>query len=296
MNLETRKNSIYFNISMTAIMCAINVIFVLITRFVPLSFMVFMFVLPSISVIQCLICKKIYFIPYLLVSATLCFLVNIAEISNTIFYIIPSLVIGFIIGFCFDHKVPVAYTFIIASIFQLILSYITVPIVNAIYGINIIDLFVKAFGLSNFQYINEITPLFMYFMAAAQVAIALLISVLIQKTLRIPIIFDLNQKYLVSILAILLAILAPIFVLIPVLKNVTLLLFGIAIVLSIIELNKMTLENKIAIILLLCSFVISLFTFLLSAKYIIPPFQILVFEIMIFVSNFYIIYLDFRRK
>lgn len=296
MNLLKKKESIYFNIALTALLCALNVIFVFITRFLPLSFFIFMIVLPSISTIEAILCKKIYFIPYFLVSGTLCFLVNIAEISNTLFYIFPSLIIGFIIGECFILKINIAYTFIVSSLMQLLLSYVTLYLVYAIYQIDIINVFVTAFNLTNFKYLNEITPIFMLFMASAQVALALVFSIKFVKTLQIPIIFEWRKNFYINLTSIIMCILSVGFIFIEATRPIVLLLFCISLMLTIFEIIKIKLEDRFGVILLIVSFIVSLLIFLLFSTKIIPPFQIILFEIMILISNFYIIYSQMKER
>ena len=170
-----KKETIVQNIAYMAIMAAINVIFVLLTTFVPVLLFLIVFVLPLTSVIVTLHCKKRYFPIYAVVTVGLCMLVTIWRIDDTIFYVIPSLISGFIFGLLIEKKFPSFWIIFITTIIQIGFTYASIPLIQLMFGRNIIDVFATAFSLQDFQYLSFVVPCFIFFISLAQEIIAFII-------------------------------------------------------------------------------------------------------------------------
>ena len=170
-----KKETIVQNIAYMAIMAALNVIFVLLTTFVPVLLFLIVFVLPLTSVIVTLHCKKRYFPIYAVVTVGLCMLVTIWRIDDTIFYVIPSLISGFIFGLLIEKKFPSFWIIFITTIIQIGFTYASIPLIQLMFGRNIIDVFATAFSLQDFQYLSFVVPCFIFFISLAQEIIAFII-------------------------------------------------------------------------------------------------------------------------
>ncbi len=170
-----RKETIVQNIAYMAIMAAINVIFVLLTTFVPVLLFLIVFVLPLTSVIVTLHCKKRYFPIYAVVTIGLCMLVTLWRIDDTIFYVIPSIISGFIFGVLVEKKVPSFWIIFITTVIQIGFTYATIPLIQAMFGRNIVEVFATAFSLQDFQYLSYVVPCFIFFISLAQEIIAFII-------------------------------------------------------------------------------------------------------------------------
>ena len=96
MSVFKKKETIVENMTYMGLMAAINVVFVLLTTFVPFLFFLIVFVLPLTSTIVALHCNKKYFPIYAFATIGLCLLVTIWKIDDTLFYIIPSIITGFL--------------------------------------------------------------------------------------------------------------------------------------------------------------------------------------------------------
>lgn len=289
------KNDAIHNISLIALLCAIDVVFVLFIRFVPGSFIYLLLFFPSISVVEALFCDLKYYPFYFIVAAGLCFLTNISDISNTLFYIIPSLVLGLAVGICIKYKISLQNTMILCSLVSLSTTYITLPIIKAIYEIDVLNILITSFGLSKFNYIFEIGPSFVFFLSFVQVTISVLITIIIAKSLQISIILDKDFNIISLVIAILLDILSIIFIFTPALRMLPILLFCISLTLIIFEIAKFKNINALTIGIIGGSFVLSIMFFLIFSPQIIKPFQILIFETMIFVVALYIMLLITKR-
>ncbi len=170
-----KRETLIQNMTYMAIMAAINVVFVLLTTFIPVLMFIIVFILPLTSTIVTLYCKKRYFPIYAFVTIGLCLLVTMSNISDTLFYVIPSIITGFIFGIMVMYKVPAVWIIFSTSVIQLGVSYAMIPFIEWLLGINIIDVFATAFGVSNFVYLDYVTPCFIYFIALVQSAFTYLI-------------------------------------------------------------------------------------------------------------------------
>ena len=175
MELTKKKETLLQNITYMALMAAINVIFVLLTTFVPILFFLIVFVLPLTSTIVTLHCKKRYFPIYAVATIGLCMIVTIWKIDDTIFYVIPSVISGFMFGFLIEKKVPSFWILLVATTLQIIFTYISIPIIQAIFGRSIVEVFATAFGLAEFPYLSYLVPCFIFFISLSQEIITYMI-------------------------------------------------------------------------------------------------------------------------
>ena len=102
MALFSKKTTLVHNITYMAITTAINLVFIVLDTFVPFMMLLLILLLPFVSAVVSYFCQKRYYIIYAVASVGLCL---IFSISSTIFYIIPALCSGFVIGLLLDKKV-----------------------------------------------------------------------------------------------------------------------------------------------------------------------------------------------
>jgi len=169
------KKTLIQNITYMAIMAAINVIFSVLAMFLPLASFILMLVLPFTSVIVVLFCKEKYFVIYAVSTVILCLLVTITEAQTTIFYIIPSIISGFVFGWLIKAKIHAAFILIISTTVQLGLTYATLPLIHWIYGVNMIDVFKTLLHLNAHPMVDGIIPTFFYVLALAQTTFSFII-------------------------------------------------------------------------------------------------------------------------
>lgn len=175
MKLFTKKEKLIDNIAYMAIMAAINVVFTLITTLSPILVILIVFVLPLTSTIVTLYCKKRYFPIYAFVTISLCFLVTIWNISDTLFYVIPSIVSGFIFGLLILKKVHSTLIIFISSIAQTILTILSIPLIKALLNIDIINVFSSLLNLNNFKYLDFVSYSFIFFLSLTQISLSFII-------------------------------------------------------------------------------------------------------------------------
>ena len=175
MEARKRKETLVQNITYMALMAAINVIFVLLTTFIPFLFFLIVFVLPLTSTIVTLHCKKRYFPIYAVATIGLCMLCTIWKIDDTIFYVIPSIISGFVFGFLVEKKVPSFWIILSTTILQIGFTYASIPLIKLMTGRNIIEDFATVFLIKDFIYLDYVTPCFIFFIALAQEILAFVI-------------------------------------------------------------------------------------------------------------------------
>ena len=170
-----KKETLIQNITYMALMAAVNVIFVLLTTFVPVLFFLIVFVLPLTSVVVTIHCKKRYFPIYAVATVGLCMICTIWRIDDTIFYVIPSIISGFVFGFMIEKKIPSYWIILATTVLQIGFTYASIPLIQLMTGRNIIEVFATAFGIADFKYLDYVVPSFIFFMSLAQQVLAFMI-------------------------------------------------------------------------------------------------------------------------
>lgn len=255
-----KRETLTENIAYMALMAAINVVFVLISSLVPVLVFLLIFILPLSSTIVTIYCKKKYYIVYALATLVLCFLVSFWDIGNTLFYVFPSLISGFIFGLLIEKGWNPILIVLIAVISQVLLSYPSIPLIQLMYGRSIIEDFASIFGLKSFAYLNYVKHMFIVSLALMQQTISFLIV-----NEELPKLSYKEQENKRSDIIVLIGI--PFFIALSVVMGFVFpelsysFMFG-AILLSIYEMGEIILsKNKLFIILLGVSLLLFIFLF-----------------------------------
>lgn len=169
MSLFKKRETLTQNIAYMGIMAAINVIATILMNYVlPVLFIPFMLILPLTSTVVTLFCKKRYFVFYAIATVGICFLVTINNISDTLFYILPSIISGFLFGIFIIYRLPATGAIFAAALANVAITYLSIPIINLIYGQNIIHTIASLFHLQDFIYLDFVVPTFILLMSIIQ--------------------------------------------------------------------------------------------------------------------------------
>lgn len=169
MSLFKKRETLTQNIAYMGIMAAINVIATILMNYVlPVLFIPFMLILPLTSTVVTLFCKKRYFVFYAIATLGICFLVTINNISDTLFYILPSIISGFLFGIFIIYCLPATGAIFAAALANVALTYLSIPVINLIYGQNIIHTIASLFHLQDFIYLDFVVPTFILLMSIIQ--------------------------------------------------------------------------------------------------------------------------------
>lgn len=173
-----KRETITQNIAYMGIMAAINVAFVLVATLLPFLLFILVFVLPLTSVIVTVFCKKRYYLIYAVSTLILCCLVtSYSSISDTLFYVLPSLITGFIFGTLIEKQIPSILIIAITTFIQGMFSYASIRLIELIYGRNIIIDFATIFNLQNYPYLYYIVPIFIFVLALVQQSISYIVII-----------------------------------------------------------------------------------------------------------------------
>jgi hypothetical protein len=175
MGLLTRRETLTQNITYMAIMAAVNAIFSLIAALVPVASLFLMIVLPLSSAIVFLFCKHRYYVIYAVATITLCLLVTIFDMSFTIFYVLTSLITGYLFGLFIKYKLHAIWSILITSIAQGLFSALTIPLINVLFEVNVIDTFKGIMQVTTSTNVDIIIPTFLFFLALVQMTFSYIV-------------------------------------------------------------------------------------------------------------------------
>lgn len=162
MSVFRKRETLVENITYMALMAAINVIFVLLTYFLPFMMFALIFVLPLSSTIVATYCKKRLYPIYAIVTVGVCLLVSMMDIGDTIFVVIPSIITGFLFGILIKQNIPSIIVIALTTIVQVVLTYPGLLLINQVIYPGKEDLFVvvcKMVGVTNESLISYIKHL-----------------------------------------------------------------------------------------------------------------------------------------
>lgn len=172
MSVLKKQETLVQNIAYMGIMASVNVIFVIMTYFIPFLLFLLVFILPLCSAIISYYCKRIYFPIYLIAVAAICLLIDPAD---TIFYVIPSLITGFIYGYLIELKAPSIVIILIVTLIQNFLLLLSIPLIQFFTGHNIVEDMAKIFRINDYEYLDYVKYLFIMFVAFAQSVITYIV-------------------------------------------------------------------------------------------------------------------------
>lgn len=198
MEVFKKRESVIQNIAYMAIMAAINILFVLLSNVLPVLLFLLVLVLPLTSTIVTLYCKKKYYPIYAIATLGLCLAVAGGfSIFDTLIYVFPSLIVGFLFGIGFEYRVSAILILVGTTLAQFILSYLTfLVLTRIIVEFNVMDGLINLFGLKNFAYLNAVLLIFVYIVAQMQIVISYLFIRLEVRRIGIEVNLECSSRYL----------------------------------------------------------------------------------------------------
>lgn len=169
------KQTLIQNLAFMALMAAINMVFSLVALFFPLASLFLMIALPMASVMVVLVCKEKYYPIYALATLCLSFLATFNGPETTLFYLLPSLLSGFLFGFLIKRRIYSGWIILAVSALELAMSYMTMLLINVIYETDMVAFFARMFVMDQSPYIGVIMPTFFFVLALAQSAFCFIV-------------------------------------------------------------------------------------------------------------------------
>ena len=135
--LSQRKSAAQI-IALMAMMSAINIIVSVIAAFSVIASVLLIIILPLTSTIVVLACPEKYFPIYAFATIGLSVVATIWNLDVTLFYVVPSIVSGFVFGFCIKRSIYFGWSIVISALLQMGISFAIIPLINVLFEIDFI--------------------------------------------------------------------------------------------------------------------------------------------------------------
>ncbi|MCR5332796.1 MAG: hypothetical protein K6E11_02090 [Bacilli bacterium] len=175
MKLFSNRETLLENMTLMGIMASINIIIAVIAAFFPVFSLFLVLILPLSSTLVELFCKDRYFPIYAFATIGLALVATIWNMETTIFYVIPSILTGYIFGLMSKKNVPAIYSILAASVAQAGVTIAFIPFINFVFDVDVIFTFKSFFKLTESIYIDEIVPAFIFAISMVQIVLSYLI-------------------------------------------------------------------------------------------------------------------------
>ncbi len=159
------------NISFMAIMAAITAVFSLLIAFWPELSVGLVFFLPILSALVGYTCLKRYLPAYLIAACALSLAVASFNIGESLFIVIPSILIGALLGLALKIGFGNGITVFLMGLLQMGVNCLIVVILKATISLDPISTFYSIFGVETNERIVSLTPSLVFAIALAQCAI-----------------------------------------------------------------------------------------------------------------------------
>ena len=169
MSIFKKKTTLVHHITYMGIMACINFLFIILDTYVPFLMFLLIFLLPLASTVVSYYCLKRYYIIYAVASIGLCLISG--NIIDTIFYIVPALISGFLIGLLLDKKVNPFWIILVSTVVEASLSFAFIPLINLISNEDFVVSLLSILHLETFKYQEDVIYLIIYFLALLQVSL-----------------------------------------------------------------------------------------------------------------------------
>ena len=151
MKLLKKRDSFVSNMTFMGIMSAIiiilNALVSLTNLYLPVMGLILSLLLPFVVCLVEVSCKDRYFPIFFIVTILLSFVTTLWNLESTIYYLVSSLISGYIFGLSIKKKIPLTYSILVASLLQTFLIYGFSRLVKVIFTVDAIELFLTAVGL-----------------------------------------------------------------------------------------------------------------------------------------------------
>lgn len=175
MRLVYQRKNLQKSIPLMALMAAINVIIAEIAGLSLIASLFLILCLPLTSVLVEICCKDRYFPIYAIATIGLSLGLTFWNIETTIFYVLPSIITGYIFGLLAKRKIPTVWSIFLATLAQTGISYALIPFINFVFQVDLIMTFKTAFGLKDMVNVSYIIPTFIFLISLVQISLSQLI-------------------------------------------------------------------------------------------------------------------------
>ncbi|MCQ2793187.1 MAG: hypothetical protein MJ221_02015 [Bacilli bacterium] len=175
MKIFSKRETLAQNMALMGIMSAINIIIAVVCSLVPWIAIFLILILPLTSVLVEIFCKDKYYPIYALATFGLALVATLWNMETTIFYVLPSLLTGYVFGLLAKKKIPSIYSILGSSLIQMGLTLAFIPLINFIFGVDVVLTFKTFFNLADSKNIDVIVPAFIFVISLIQMALSYII-------------------------------------------------------------------------------------------------------------------------
>ena len=175
MALFSKKETLIRAMPLMAMMAAINVIFSLFTAFVPFMAIALIIFIPLTSTLVEVYCKDRYFPIYAIATLGLSICVSLSAIDFTLFYLVPSIITGYVFGFMGKRNFPSLWGILIASILQTGISFAFIPLIKLVTQRSLIDDIKIILGVTDTTYFNNLIVLLFFVISLVQTILSFIV-------------------------------------------------------------------------------------------------------------------------
>lgn len=154
--MELKSRTLTHQLAYIAIMSAITIIFSVLTNFFPLVSLLLLLFLPFVSALVAVTCDLKLFPIYLVSVVLLSVVFDITNFLSIVFYLIPGLISGLVIGIGYRQKLNGIYMLIGIALVNFVANYATIPVLDYVYQIDTIEYSMGFIGFANHPLIKEI--------------------------------------------------------------------------------------------------------------------------------------------
>ena len=172
MKLFSKRETLLQNMALMGIMAAINIIVAVISAFVPVISLFLVLILPLSSTLVELYCKDRYYPIYAIATIGLSLVATMWNMETTIFYVVPSILTGYIFGLMSKKNVPSIYSIFTASVIQTGVTIAFIPLINFLFDVDLVKTFLTFFRVDSFFYVEDFVLAFILVMSLIQVALS----------------------------------------------------------------------------------------------------------------------------
>ena len=173
--MELKSRTLTHQLAYIAIMSAITIIFSVLTNFFPLVSLLLLLFLPFISALVAITCDLKLFPIYLVSVILLSIVFDATNFLGIVFYLIPGLISGLVIGIGYRQKINGIYMLIGIALVNFVSNYATIPVLDYLYQIDTVNYSMGFIGFSNHPLINDIFIGILFVTATIQATITFLI-------------------------------------------------------------------------------------------------------------------------
>lgn len=156
-------------------MSGITIILSVLTNFIPFMSIFLIIGLPFVAALVAITCDLKMFPIYLVASLLLSIVVDAANFLNIIFYLLPSLVSGLVIGVTYRLKLNGLYMLLAVAFINFLANFAIIPILDRLYEIDFINYALSLIGLANHPLKTALFLLLLFVIALIQASFTYMI-------------------------------------------------------------------------------------------------------------------------